>query len=33
MFPDIHSACAAASALRDNTQVDAVEMFDRTALK
>lgn len=33
MFPDVHSACAAASVLRDKTAVDAVEMFDRAALR
>ena len=33
MFPDVHSACSAASVLRDQTAVDAVEMFDRPSLK
>lgn len=33
MFPDIYSACSAASVLRDETAVDAVEMFDRAALR
>lgn len=33
MFPDVHSACAGAAALREETSVDAVEMFDRTALR
>lgn len=33
MFPDVHSACAAASILRNQTAVDAVEMFDRAALR
>jgi len=32
MFPDVHSACSAASVLRDQTAVDAVEMFDRPSL-
>ena len=32
MFPDVHSACRAASVLRDQTAVDAVEMFDRASL-
>ncbi|BDA46133.1 probable glycolate oxidase subunit GlcD at N-terminal half [Coccomyxa sp. Obi] len=32
MFPDVHSACRAASVLRDETAVDAVEMFDRASL-
>ena len=31
VFPDVHSACAAASILRDRTAVDAVELFDRCA--
>lgn len=29
VFPDVHSACAGASVLRDETTVDAVELFDR----
>ena len=29
VFPDVRSACAAASVLRDETAVDAVELFDR----
>lgn len=33
MFPDIYSACRGASVLRDQTAVDAVEMFDRAALR
>lgn len=33
VFPDVYSACAAASVLRDKTAVDAVEMFDRASLK
>ncbi len=33
VFPDLHSACAAASVLRDKTAVDAVEMFDRASLR
>ena len=33
MFPDVHTACAAASVLRDETSVDAVELFDRAALR
>jgi D-lactate dehydrogenase len=32
MFPDVHSACRAASVLRDETAVDAVELFDRASL-
>ena len=32
MFPDVYSACTAASVLRDQTAVDAVEMFDRASL-
>jgi FAD/FMN-containing dehydrogenase len=31
VFPDVRSACAGASALRDGTAVDAVELFDRCA--
>ena len=31
VFPDVHSACAGASVLRDETTVDAVELFDRCA--
>ncbi|KAK9818314.1 hypothetical protein WJX72_010431 [[Myrmecia] bisecta] len=33
MFPDVHSACEAASVLREETAVDAVEIFDRAALR
>lgn len=33
MFPDVYSACRGASVLRDQTAVDAVEMFDRAALR
>ena len=33
MFPDVHAACSAASVLRDQTAVDAVEMFDRPSLR
>lgn len=33
MFPDIKSACKAASVLRTETSVDAVEMFDRASLR
>lgn len=33
MFPDVFSACRAASILRDETPVDAVEMFDRAAVR
>ena len=33
MFPDVHSACSAASVLRDQTAVDAVEMFDTASLR
>lgn len=29
VFPDVRSACAGASVLRDETTVDAVELFDR----
>ena len=32
MFPDVYSACTAASVLRDQTAVDAVELFDRASL-
>jgi FAD/FMN-containing dehydrogenase len=32
VFPDVRSACAAASVLRDETAVDAVELFDRCEL-
>jgi len=32
MFPDIHIACKAASILRNETAVDAVEMFDHASL-
>jgi hypothetical protein len=31
VFPDVHAACAAAAMLRDETAVDAVELFDRRA--
>ena len=33
MFPDVHSACKGASVLRDQTAVDAVEIFDTTSLR
>jgi D-lactate dehydrogenase len=33
MFPDVFSACEGANVLRTETAVDAVEMFDRAALK
>ena len=33
LFPDVHTACRAASVMRDETSVDAVEIFDRPALK
>ena len=33
MFPDIYSSCRGASILRDQTAVDAVEMFDRASLR
>ena len=29
VFPDVRAACKAASVLRDQTAVDAVELFDR----
>ena len=32
MFPDVYSACTAASVLRDQTAVDAVELFDRASI-
>ena len=32
MFPDVHSACRAASVLRDQTAVDAVEIEEDVAL-
>lgn len=32
VFPDVRAACSAASVLRDETAVDAVELFDRCAL-
>lgn len=32
VFPDVHSACAGASVLRDETTVDAVELFDRCGI-
>lgn len=33
VFPDIMSACSAAAVLRNETSVDAVEMFDRASLR
>jgi D-lactate dehydrogenase len=33
MFPDVKSACDAAAVLRYDTSVDAVEIFDRAALR
>ncbi|KAK9807175.1 hypothetical protein WJX73_004038 [Symbiochloris irregularis] len=33
MFPDVFTACKAAYILRNETAVDAVEMFDRASLK
>ena len=33
MFPDVMSACQGAAVLRNETAVDAVEMFDRASLK
>lgn len=33
MFPDVRAACRAAAVLRNETSVDAVEMFDRAALR
>lgn len=33
MFPDMNTACRAASVLRTDTAVDAVEVFDRAALR
>ena len=33
MFPDMNTACRAASVLRTETAVDAVEVFDRAALR
>ncbi|KAL4426062.1 hypothetical protein ABPG77_007858 [Micractinium sp. CCAP 211/92] len=33
VFPDVMSACQGASVLRDQTSVDAVEMFDRASLR
>ena len=33
MFPDVFSACRGASVMRDQTSVDAVELFDRAALR
>lgn len=33
VFPHVRDACRAASILRDNTTVDAVEMFDRACLR
>uniref|UniRef100_A0A061R4J9 D-lactate dehydrogenase (cytochrome) n=3 Tax=Tetraselmis sp. GSL018 TaxID=582737 RepID=A0A061R4J9_9CHLO len=32
MFPDIHSACKGAAVLRNETAVDAVELFDNASL-
>lgn len=32
VFPDVRSACAGASVLREETTVDAVELFDRYVL-
>lgn len=32
LFPDIHMACSAAAALKKETKVDAVELFDRASL-
>lgn len=33
MFPDVRSACRGAAVLRNETSVDAVEMFDRESLR
>jgi len=33
VFPHVRDACRAAAVLRDNTTVDAVEMFDRACLR
>ncbi|KAF8056389.1 glcD [Scenedesmus sp. PABB004] len=33
VFPDVRAACQAASILRDETAVDAVELFDRASLR
>lgn len=33
VFPDVRAACAGASVLRDETAVDAVELFDRASLR
>jgi hypothetical protein len=33
VFPDVRAACRAASILRDETAVDAVELFDRASLR
>ncbi len=33
MFPDMNTACRAASVLRTETAVDAVEVFDRASLR
>ena len=33
MFPDMNTACRAAGVLRTETAVDAVEVFDRAALR
>lgn len=33
MFPDVKSACIASAVLRNETSVDAVEMFDRESLR
>jgi D-lactate dehydrogenase len=32
VFPNVRAACAGASVLRDETAVDAVELFDRSVL-
>lgn len=33
LFPDIRTACTAAAVLREQTQVNAVELFDAAALR
>lgn len=33
VFPDVYAACRASSILRDETAVDAVELFDRASLR
>ncbi len=33
VFPDVRAACKAAAVLRNETTVDAVEMFDRASLR